>query len=328
MEKYELIDIILKSDIFKKWHWYSFHFQFYALGCEHPFAGSLVDAILDIDNKINGYAISVVHKIASISGREKYRPHYEQLLQICSEIYVISQAARYFSDSSYVFRYEPTSISLKNPKIIIESPAFRLGLEVKQPSLLDHMEKRSHNMLQLPHRLDIKPEDIDAGITLPRDNCVKDFLISSDDKFKGFKELDSNFTSILFIVWDDYIFEPISALLGEPSGLLQDTSFAVDPLGNRLTFCNVDAIILDRQMIQFILATRTEPLLYGKSHAMEYGTVDKFPYKVIIPNPVGKPIINDIRNCFQVRDINDIELGAEYIPSDGITWFRSRTKSE
>lgn len=87
--------------------------------------------------------------------------------------------------------------------------------------------------------------------TLPRDNPVKDFLISADEKFRNFKR-EGNFYSVLFIIWDDFIYEPISAFLAKPAGLFLEDSFARDGAGKALRFKNVDAVFLDRQLTQFM----------------------------------------------------------------------------
>lgn len=307
-----------------KWHWFKYHFQFYKYGIEHPFAKSIVDAMLNIEKKIDGYSVSTINRMAELSGKEKYEPHYEQLLQICSEIYVINQASKYFYDTDAIFKYEPScGDSKKNPEITIQLKDCSIGIEVKQPSLFNHIRKRGSNSLQVstrvPDLLDILKEKYNENITLPRDNPVKDFLISANGKFRNFTS-DKSFYSILFIIWDDFIYEPISALLGEPSGLLLEGSFAKDKDGKSLKFENIDAVFLDRQLVQIINATRDEPLLYNKTHAMDYGLKNEFPYKVVIPVNKDRVLPAEILDCFQVWNLEP-SLGAEYNPSDLILWL-------
>jgi hypothetical protein len=50
-------------------------------------------------------------------------------------------------------------------------------------------------------------------VLLPRDNPVKDFLLSADAKFAAFKAQHLTFTSALVIVWDDFIQEPRTCTL-------------------------------------------------------------------------------------------------------------------
>jgi len=268
----------------------------------------------------------MIDRLASISGKEGYLPHYEQLLQVLAEIYIFNQAATYFHKEDEVeFIYEPTrGDSRKNPEFIIKTKDYDIGIEVKQPSLIEHINKRGEK----PYQVSIRLPFVDTlgerfgreNITLPRDNPVKDFLISADAKFKNFKK-SKNFFSVLFIIWDDFIYEPISALIGEPSGLFREDSFAKDCNGNPLNFVNVDAVFIDRHLIQFINASRDSELLYQKKHAMDYGYKKEFPYKVVIPNPTGQKIPDEIIDCFQMWSCSH-ELGAEYVPSDFIMWFR------
>lgn len=326
MTKNELIKAIFDSNIMRKWHWFTFHFQMYALGSEHHFAKSILDALLNIEDKIPGYAMNVISRMASICGREKNQEDYEQLMQICGEVYITNQAVSYYKNKKSNFKYEPfCGETKKNPEFIIECDDWSLGIEVKQPSLLKHGFIRSENPIQLPMRA---PGLLDTakklhnpnGVTLPRDNPVKDFLISANDKFKEFKKHNSNFYGVLFIIWDDYIYEPISSLVGKPSGIFQEDSFAKDKTGQKLEFPNVDAVFIDRQLSQFRLSAGDKPLLYSKQHAMDYGTKEQFPFKVIIKNPIGKNLPEEIIDCFQVLELSPT-LGAEYLPQDMVFWF-------
>jgi len=333
MERDDVIRAFLASKMFAHWHWFSYHFQFYGLGREHCFAKSLVDAIVNIGKSIPGYPLKTITKIASLSNRERYQPHYEQLIQVCAEIYVLNKAVDYFGNSDkYQIIDEPTADgSDMNPEFIVVSDQHTFGVEVKSPSLIRHMNTRYENPAQISTRVpgllaSTKELVGDTRITLPRDNPVKDFLISANNKFEKFKATDSNFISILFILWDDFIYEPISALVGKPSGLFLNESYATDDNGDRITFPNIDAVILDRHQINIIKATRDEELNDNKKHAMDYGVMNEFPFKAVIPCPDGNMIISkDIRECFQLNDWDSI-LGAEYSPSDLVFWLHAIDK--
>ncbi len=326
MNKNEIIRGFLQSDLMTEWHWFTYHFQFYLYGREHPFAKSIVEAITNIENVTPDFAIEMIKRISSLSGKEKFEPHYEQLLQICAELYILNHVVLFFKDQEIQIEHEPTSKkSDKNPEFIVRIDDIIFGIEVKSPSLLLHMNSRYDNQAQISTRV---PGLLDStkdlfgenDVTYPRDNPVKDFLISADEKFAGFKEENKDFISLLFIIWDDYIYEPISAMLGEPAGLFLDGSFAKDKNGEQIKFSNVDAVLLDRQLINIIHATRDEPLHDNKKHAMDYGVKNEFPFKVIIPSPFSNTKIPDpIMECFQLYNLSP-EIGAEYAPSDFIYW--------
>ncbi len=86
------------------------------------------------------------------------------------------------------------------------------------PRLLEHARLRGSRPVQAGGRI-FTPEQFQelAGgkdkLTLPRDNPMKKFLISADEKFARFHAEDPEFYGLLAIVWDDFIFEVVTALL-------------------------------------------------------------------------------------------------------------------
>ena len=107
--------------------------------------------------------------------------------------------------------------SLRNPEFVVSTPEARVGVEVKAPALLAHEQQRSSNPLQAAARA-LTPESLAAfsgdgqEVTLPRDNPLKDFLVNAEGKFAPFHRDDPDFYGLLVVVWDDFIYEPISAL--------------------------------------------------------------------------------------------------------------------
>ncbi|TLU84815.1 MAG: hypothetical protein FDX21_05800 [Chlorobium sp.] len=325
MTKDDLIKRILGSKIFTEWHWFKYHFDFYNIGLEHPFSWSIVDACLKVEERIPGFAYKFMDDLASFSGIEKHLPHYEQILQKLAELYVINKSIEFEWEEGTIFYLEPTiGESNKNPEINIETPRFIIGIEVKAPSLIDHINKRTANPFQLSVRsnqiLDVAKNIHGDSITFPRDNPVKDFLKSANQKFASFKTLsDKPYFSSLFIVWDDYIYEPVTALTAPYSGLLTENSFYKDNDGHAVKFPNVDIVILLRHLQNIISATRYEPLI-EVSHALDYTHRNVFPPKVFIPVNNEDKIPIDFINAFELLPLNSM-IGAEYHPSDGIWWI-------
>lgn len=324
MTREELIEHIKNSSIFGSWHWYEYHFNFLNVGLEHPFAKSIIDSCMAIERKIPGYSKRMIDHVASIKGRDRYLPHYDQLKQILAELLVVSHLAGQYLDAE--FEDEPSiGESKKNPEITIKTNEYFLGVEVKSPKLREHVEQRSSRDVQLPGRMPIAGQLIEqAGgkenVTIPRDNPVKDFLISADEKFSEFKKELDNFYGILVIVWDDHIYEPITSLISEHSGLFTANSFAKDNEGNPLVFRNIDAVIVIRQLHIFVEAAAERPLIDGKRSALDYGAADQFPFKVIIPNPTGKEVPLEVSDAFHAVETSH-KLGAEYMPQEYIMWI-------
>ncbi|MBW4680954.1 MAG: hypothetical protein KME19_12670 [Microcoleus vaginatus WJT46-NPBG5] len=328
MTREELYVYVLASNIFKRWHWFKYHFEQPLYNLQHPLAESVIQACLECEQYIPGFAKGMIDALASISGKEKHEPHYEQLLQRLAELHVIKQVITFDWSSQVSFRWEPTPIngSKKNPEIIIHSDDYQIGVEVKAPSLLNHLRQRFSNPTQVPARVFSKKvidklPGADVGITLPRDNPIKDFLLSAEGKFAPFKRENKNFYSLLVIVWDDYVYEPISSLLHPSCGLFTPNSFAQDPGGQALNFPSVDGVVIISHLHQLIRATRDEPLIPPCRYPLDYGQDNDFPMKAIIANPYGINIPNVVLDCFQAYSPSQ-DVGSEYIPQDLIFWFK------
>jgi hypothetical protein len=325
MGKKELIKKIIESDLIKKWHWFTYHFNFYNLELEHPFAKAIVDSCIKVERFIPGFAFKFIDDLASISGSVKYLPHYEQLIQRLAELFVIQKAVDFNWEEGTVFHLEPfIGDSKKNPEITIDTPKYIIGIEVKCPSLVEHIKKRNENPFQLSARseqvLEIAKKMHNEKITLPRDNPVKDFLISANEKFASFKEHSLKpFFGALFIVWDDFIYEPITALNSPFSGLLTENSFHKNKEGQPIKFSHLDNIVLLRHMHQLKRATADIPLMDNLNNAMDYTDRNTFPPKVFIPVNNPDKIPQDFVDAFELVPLQGM-MGAEYHPSDGIFW--------
>ena len=332
MDRSDLIRHALNSRIFKHWHYFTFHFQFLQAGGEHRMVKSILDACLDVERQIPGFASAMIDALADIGGKEKHEPHYEQLLQRLAELLVIRQIAVWPWSKPVKFQWEPTAgASKKNPEISISSEGWVIGVEVKAPSLLRHNRLRASNDTQVSSRMFGKDEirrltGAEGGITAPRDNPLKDFLVSADAKFAGFRIKDLNFFGVLVVVWDDYVYEPISALIHEASGLFTEKSFTRDAAGQPLKFRNVDAVVIIRHLHQFSRAAGDQPLGDDFELPLDYGHKRQFPFKTYIQNPHGQMPPAEILDCLQAVPQADL-VGAEYHPSDLIWWINTRDPS-
>ncbi|MDD5686747.1 MAG: hypothetical protein PHE88_02805 [Elusimicrobia bacterium] len=321
MTKEELLPYIFDSNIFKSWHWFYWHFLHTLKGEPQPFADSFIEACLACEKIIPDFAIGMVNNIASISGKVKDTQHYEQLIQRLAELHIIKQILTFDWPNKPKFKCEPTTkFSKKNPELTIDLDGKIVGVEVKAPSLLQHYENLCGNSTQILSRslpLNVT-EALDKKIILPRDNPVKDFLISANEKFQPFKNEYPEFIGILVIVWGAAIQEPISALLAPGSGLITENSFAKDERGKILQFPSIDSVIVVSHLHQIIKATKDEPFMDSCHHVFDYGSKDKLPFKIFMPLSPNIPKI--FLKCMQVQ-LQNPEMGSEYIPSDLILWL-------
>jgi hypothetical protein len=322
----EICTLILKSQLFEHWHWFRYHFGTLNYPeLEHPLARSVVDGLLACDQFMPGYAGQFITSLAAIGGKEKYEPHYEQLLQRLAELHVVQQVVSFDWPLGATFRSEPTAQgSKKNPEITVHHGKDVYGIEVKAPALLAHVRNRSSNTTQLPARVFsagsvASIQGADKKLTLPRDNPVKDFVVSANEKFRSFKQQNPQFVGVLVIVWDDFIYEPISSLLHKASGLLTPQTFYKDEMGTPITFPHIDGIFVIRHLHQLIHATRDEELIDGCEHALDFGEDGTFPFKAFIANPSGALVPEILIRCLQGYPPKP-EMGAEYNPQDIIWW--------
>jgi hypothetical protein len=303
---------ILKRD----WHWLNWHADQAVQGTPTPFFRSIADTVLSAARMVPDLPERAVRLLAQGSGRDRDQRDYEQMLQVLAELLVVGKVANWAWPPGTTIRLEPTLPgSAMSPDIGIEGPSLKVGIEVKAPSLLSHQAARAARQTQIMHRGTQMPTD---GATLPRDNPVKDFLVSADAKFAAFKAADPAFVSILLIVWDDHINEPIAALLAPHSGLLTPESFhRLDD--KAVPYPNVDAVVLIRHLHQFVEGAAERPLFDGLAAPLDYGD-QGFPYKVVVPASAHALIPQEVIDCLQLVPLDGI-LGAEYNVLDVVYWL-------
>jgi hypothetical protein len=325
MYRNELLSIIADSKIFQHWHWFRWHFQHPLDGKPNILADSIIEACLVCEARIPGYAERTISIIANLGGREKHLPDWEQLLQVLAELLVVSHVLRLDWDASTKYESEPSvKMQGKNPEIIVRNSEITLAVEVKAPALFSHQEKRAANPEQIAARFASHEQVLNLlsdpeKVTWPRDNPIKDFLVSAQAKFEQF-ESEDNFISVLVIVWDDFIYEPLSALLYPSSGLLTDNSFFKDEDGNPVVFKSVGAVVVIRQLHQMVRACRNEPLADGLVDPLQYDIGDGFPPKVLARHQASDEEFGKLGDIF-LASTPDRGMGSEYTPKELIWWL-------
>jgi len=325
MQRPELISIIEKSKIFENWHWFSYHFNHVVHGRPNVLADSIIEACLECEDKIPGYAQKVISTLASVGGRENHLPDWEQLVQILAELMVVRHVLSKVWEPETQFLSEPSKTKGgKNPEIVLKNSSINLAVEVKAPALFEHQRIRTSNPEQIAARFANQKKisslvSGDTPITLPRDNPVKDFLVSAQEKFEQFAE-EPNFLGVLVVVWDDFIYEPISSLSHPECGLLTSNSFFKNADGESVVFPSVGAVVVLRHLHQIVRACQEEPLVDGIIDPLQYKTETGFPPKALIANESSHQPIDKIQDIFQALP-PDLNMGAEYTHKELIWWF-------
>lgn len=315
----------MESNVMLQWHWFGYHFTQYLHGREHNLCYSITQTLYEIQEKIPEVHESYISKIVSLSGREMYVKHYDQLMQVLAELVIIKQLIMYNWEEDVKFEYEPIrGASKKNPELLITAATFNIGIEVKSPEITEYRKTRQRPV-QLPFRSPLIDVDIvkkakeTQSLTLPKDNVIKDFLISANDKFKEFKKEIPGFIGILVIVWDLFAYEPISALTNSVTGLFTDNSYYRDKDGNAITFENVDYVVITSHLAQLTSIAGDLPNLFNQGNLLDYG-IDRYPFKIVIKNPKSDiQLPQKLCVCLQLNEPNII-LGAEYQNPDIIFW--------
>ena len=273
-------DLVLGSG----WHWLRYLYKL-----PGPDANMLKFANLCVraERRLPGLGVRYINELAHLGGPERDERRYEQMLQLFAEVFVISRILMMPWGDTAQFFFEPLGANRLRPEFRVVDIDGAYNFEVKSPSLLSHQRLRAAANVQLPVRITkeftASVQMKNPGALLPRDNPVKDFLVSADQKFSGFSR--DGGANVLVIVWDDFIYEPIGSLVSDFSGLLTGNSFyRLD--GEAVIFENVDAVVCARQMNVFQEAFAERPLPDDRADMFDLSRNPLTP-NVFIPTPWG-----------------------------------------
>jgi hypothetical protein len=306
----------------ERWHWFNYHAQ-----QRTPFMVSVALACTRLARISADAPRRMLRELAAIGGRDRNRDDYNQLIQKLSEILVMQEICGIaWPDQTSV---EIESSAPGSPRQVdcvvrlLDGHVF--GFEVKAPAYLDHRDLRGQGGMQFPVRGPSGSLDLvrraDENVILPRDNTIRDFLRSANQKFAAFKAAGA-FTGILVIVWDDFIYEAISPLVHERMGLLTSNSYSRDGEGPEL-YSNVDAVILLRHLTYFEVAAAEGALPDQREHGMHLGGEGALP-NVVVPIPGGRQVPDFITAAFNAVSYDDEVLStvADYRANDLVMWQR------
>lgn len=320
--RHPLYERIWSTAMYDGWHWLQWNFDLVrTTGQEALFAVLVLDALARCDDAMPGFADEMVDRLALLGGQDRNRDDYERIRQWLGELLVIHHLVTWPWPNPVAFEHEPAAKpGGPNPEIMVTLPDVRLGVEVKTPDLRDHRLARASNADQLLARLPQSAAPGGGAVTLPRDNPIKDFLVSAERKFEDFRAADEAFRSVLFIVWDDYVNEPISALASPASGLFMQDSFHPDPGGKRYRYPATDAVVILRHQHQFVEGMANRPAVDERLHMLDYGELGRFPPAALLPCPDGKELPGVVGDALQAA-VPHPTMGAEYIPAERVMWI-------
>jgi len=321
MERSEVAEMISSKVLSRDFHWFAYHFETFMLGYEHFLAASIVNCCHNIEPCMSGFSNEFSDRLASLSDKEKYLPHYEQIIQLLAELFVINHVCMVFPENSKFIAEPKSKSSNKNPELGIKTGDKEIYVEVKCREFITHHNNRGNARLELPTRMSgvreiaqglIQP---DESIVYPRDNVVKDFLISANEKFKGFKNENPNSITVLVIVWDDFTYEAVSSLLNKATGLITNNSFYRKD-NEAVKFEYIDAIILVKHSHQLVRATRDELPMDGLSHLLDWGNKQTGLPKAFIPINSSAGLDEYLCEIFQAYHIEGLNMFSDFHSQD------------
>lgn len=305
--------------------WLSYHLH---RGAPSEFGRNLLGALRDIDGAIPNLGTRLISELAAIrhvpaaDDAAAWQAGFQQLLQLLAEVLVIRALCNAGWPEGAVLQYEPVNPTTgRRPELSVELGDQILLIEVKCPALIDHQNRRVGAEYHLPARGVAGELFLARGeparLALPRDNAVKDFLISADEKFRGFSQTKS-VSGVLVIVWDQHLYEPISSLRHPESGLFTDNSFARTAAGDRLPFDAVGgAVVLEGLERLGAAAQETE-----RADATDPFSVNpRGMPSAWCPNRPDAVLHAGIGEALAAQPIEDLDRFAQYRPQDIIFWI-------
>lgn len=326
MTRNEVIEIVSSKIAGCQWHWFQYHFAPINSGLVHPICRGIVDSCLVCERKIPGFTEIFSERLASYRDVENSQPHYEQIIQLLAELLVLRRICEVeIEDARY--ELEPRiGDSRKNPELGVFSPDGSVFVEVKCREFIEHHNARADSAISVPSRTAGVRECAESALregeslVLPRDNAVKDFLVSADQKFAGFKSDCLSSLCVLVVVWDDFVYEAVSALLSQASGLLTPNSFYRND-EEPVLFENIDAVVLVRHSHRIVFSTRECFPEISLSDPLVWSFDDARAPKVVIPvAPVGDAI-NKVCDLFGAVHIEELSQNPDYTPQDVVIHF-------
>lgn len=314
-----IVEKIMSVDTF---HFLRYHAvnTYFVGGAIHPIIDSLSLALSTIDSNDPGYALEIINRICSYKGESK--DNYDQILSIFAEVSVAFRAIEIANsvNETKVFVREPKkSKTSKNPEFSSKTLDIGYCAEVKAPKIRKHQEGRISGF-QFTSRSDTWmniSKEMGGNVILPKDNPIKDYLESADRKFVEYKKLSVDDFRILFIIWDDYIYEPMNALLHPLSGLFTDQSFYKDKNNNIILFSNVDGVIITRQMMYFQQVLADKRPIDPIDHPFSMN--NDLP-NIFVQNPHGRQVPIALYEEFNATPPHPM-LGSEYGIVDIVFWL-------
>ena len=300
--------------------WLSYHFAY-----RTPFGSHLLNALAECEMRVPGLGQRFIQDLAAVKyvpskqSDEGWKARFEELIQKFSEILVARALCHIDWPDGTRIEFEPlNSTNGKLPEFSVTTPDRIWLFEVKCPSFITHQESRAANAHQLPIRSFLRnaPHLEGQTVTLPRDNTLKDFLASAQEKFEGFG--DGEITGILIVIWDTRMYEAIGVLCHPEAGLLTAKTWLTAD-GAPRTFPDVSGAIIINRLEQLKLGAQER---VDHLNPFELGGPDALP-STWCPNLGVGDLDPLVASGFDAFHFEGTAMAAEYSMMDYVLWFEA-----
>ncbi len=236
-----------------------------------PFARQLLEALSDCDIACPGIAKQLLVETLDVRVIRRDHSAYEQFIQKLAEIVALRAILCMDWPDGTRFVHEPAAPNGKRPELLVETDDGLFLFEVKCPGLISRQRTRGQQTGQVVARA--LPGDgmktlaanlFGDDVLWPKDNNIKDFLTSAEEKFCSFKSQKPIY-GVLVVVWDHHMYEAISPLTHPHCGLLTDGTWLKDEQGKSIRFEAVNGVfVLDH--FDVLTAASREELPQHRAH--------------------------------------------------------------
>ena len=299
-----------------KAHWLSYHF-----GVGTRFGNSLIFALAECEARVPGLGARLIDDLYAVKhvpaavDEAAWKARFEELIQKLAEVIVARALCTINWPDGTSVEYEPLNpTNKKRPEFSVTTPSQKLLFEVKCPAFISHQKDRSSNEHHLPVRSFMRdmPFLKGASVTLPRDNPIKDFLVSAQGKFENFDP--AGVTGLLVVVWDEHMYEAIGALSHPMTGLLTPNSWYKKG-GLPVAFPDVAGVIV---------INRLEQLKAGAQDVAEFPDVFKLGGRHSLPNTWHSNgtggLDTALATAFDAVPFEAAGIAADYSMLDYVSW--------
>lgn len=288
------------------------------------FGLQILIALTEVENKQAELGVAFVKELADVPyypselDAQRWRDNFETLIQKLAELIVLKAICSVEWEKPFQILIEPTNGTTgKKPDFVVNEAGHNWLFEVKCPAFIKYEEIRRKNLYQLPVRsfLHDLVKDDPGGLTLPRDNVVKDFLSSAEEKFSNFSR---DQTSVLVIVWDSHIYEAVSILKHTEAGLLTPKSWHKNG-AQIVSFSSVDHVLVLNKMDDLVAGAQEQKLVFGHQPFMldrEHGLP-----AVWCANDEEIALQERILKSFDAWPYDGTSIAADYALTDAVLWL-------